>query len=114
MINLCKRVVGLPGEKIEISEGCLHINGEPLKEPWATGFDYALKSMSDIGYLQHHPFPDQREPIVVPPGCYFMLGDNRTCVNIDSHVFGFVSSQSIWARWLFVFWRQGKFKLVNR
>jgi len=112
MIDLCKRVVGLPGDTIEISEGSLHINGQPLKEPWATGFEYALKSMSDIGYLHHHPFPDQQEPIVVPPNCYFVLGDNRSCVNIDSSVFGCVSSQSIWARCAFVFWRDGKFKFV--
>jgi signal peptidase I len=113
IFNFCKRIVGLPGETIEIFDGSLHVNGQALKESWASGFDYSLRKMSDIGHLGYHPFPNQDEPIVVPPGSYFVLGDKKACANIDSHVFGFVTKKSIWGRLVYVFWREGAFKWIK-
>lgn len=57
-----KRIIGLPGEKIEIIDGLIYINDSdiPLKED----------------YLNDEPNGDYG-PYVVPEGCYFMLGDNR-------------------------------------
>lgn len=55
-----KRIIGLPGETVEIKNGSVYINGEPLKE------DYLKEPMTgDYG------------PFVVPEGRYFMMGDNR-------------------------------------
>ncbi len=55
-----KRVIGLPGEKVEIHDGKVFINGEALKE------DYLPETMNgDYG------------PYEVPEDCYFLLGDNR-------------------------------------
>lgn len=60
--NYLKRIIGLPGEKIEIKKGLVYVNDskEPLSEP----------------YLNDPPNGDYG-PYNVPEGCYFMLGDNR-------------------------------------
>lgn len=58
-----KRVIGLPGEKIEIRDGKVYINdsAEPLYEP----------------YLRETPRSEDFGPVVVPEDSYFMMGDNR-------------------------------------
>ena len=58
-----KRVIGLPGEKIEIRDGKVYINDatEPLYEP----------------YLRETPRSEDFGPVVVPEDSYFMMGDNR-------------------------------------
>ena len=60
--NYLKRIIGLPGEKVEIRDGLVYINDseKPLDEP----------------YLNDPPNGDYG-PYNVPEGCYFMLGDNR-------------------------------------
>ena len=60
--NYLKRIIGLPGEKVEIRDGLVYINDskKPLSEP----------------YLNDPPNGDFG-PYNVPEGCYFMLGDNR-------------------------------------
>ena len=58
--NYIKRVIGLPGDTIEIVEGLVYVNGELLEEP----------------YLWEEP-RGSFGPYVVPEGHYFMLGDNR-------------------------------------
>jgi len=60
--NYVKRVIGTPGDVIEIKEGHVYVNGEMLEE------DYILESMEDDGEVHTY---------VVPHDCYFMLGDNR-------------------------------------
>lgn len=58
-----KRIIGLPGEKIEIKDGKVYINdsAEPLYEP----------------YLKETPRKEDFGPVVVPEDSYFMMGDNR-------------------------------------
>lgn len=60
-----KRVIGLPGETIEVKDGRVYINGsdEPLDEPY-------LKEEYLVGARDFGPY-------TVPEGCYFMLGDHR-------------------------------------
>jgi signal peptidase I len=79
--DFIKRVIGLPGDHVEIKQGAVWINGKVLTEPYVTNV------MDPHG---RYTFED----VVVPPGCYFMMGDNRTNSH-DSRYWGFVRREQI-------------------
>lgn len=90
--DFVKRVVGLPGERIEIKDGLVLINGRPLHEVYPTalpGGDRACTS--NYG------------PEAVPTESVFVLGDNR-CNSEDSRFFGFVPVGNMVGRALAVYW----------
>jgi len=88
-----KRVIGLPGDRIKMVDGLLHINGVPVKrervsdfiddenggadrvrrwrETLPNGVTYESLDLQDNGFL------DNTQEYLVPPGHYFMMGDNR-------------------------------------
>ena len=75
-----KRIIGLPGEKVEVKEGKVFINDRPLQE----------------NYIEAPP-QYQYGPFTVPPNSYFVLGDNRNN-SYDSHFWGFVPRENIIGR----------------
>ena len=77
-----KRVIGLPGEKVQIKDGKVYINDSdtPLDEP----------------YLPE-PMEGSYGPYTVPEGCYFMMGDNRDN-SADSRYWGFVPEANLVGR----------------
>lgn len=81
-----KRVIGLPGEKIQVKNGRVYVNGKMLSENYI-----AQKPEYDYG------------PTVVPPGHYLVLGDNRNN-SYDSHYWGFVPKENIIGRAAVRFW----------
>jgi signal peptidase I len=82
---LIKRVIGLPGERLEIRQGAVYINGKLLDEP----------------YIQNHA--EYNYPATqLASDCYFVLGDNRP-VSLDSHYFGCVTREQIVAKVLFTY-----------
>ena len=83
---LIKRVIGLPGEKVEIKGGKVYINEQSLEEP----------------YLSPQPQRDMRA-VAVPPEHVFVLGDNRGFSN-DSRSFGSVPLDNIAGRAWFSYW----------
>ncbi len=83
--DFIKRVIGLPGETVEVSGKEVLIDGKPLKEP------YAVFSEGAFGR------PGERErvgPIVVPPNNLFMMGDNRDH-SMDSRFWGFLNEAKV-------------------
>lgn len=71
---LIKRIVGMPGDELSVSEGVLYVNGEAQSE------SYVLQTAE--GPVPTEPFANGmpwglEEPFVVPAGNYFMMGDNR-------------------------------------
>ncbi|MCP4964906.1 MAG: signal peptidase I [bacterium] len=85
--DLIKRVVGLPGETVEIKDGQLFIDDAPLQEPYLP----PDVRMSDFG------------PEVIPDDSYFVMGDNRGSSR-DSRVFGAIEGSRIVGRAFSVVW----------
>jgi signal peptidase I len=87
--DLIKRVIGLPGDTVEAREGKVYVNGTPLDEPYTHG---ATTS----------PMAPQK----IPPGHYFMMGDNRPNSR-DSRFFGPIDGDLIVGRAFIKVWPIG-------
>lgn len=106
-LMLVKRVMGLPGDTLEMKGKVLFVNGEAQREPYVKHTDPGqVGDLSDMSWQRdflvdastngdYTPTRDNWGPIVVPPGQYFMLGDNRD-TSLDSRYWGLVE------RWRFV------------
>lgn len=86
--SFIKRVIGLPGETVEIRSGVVYVNGRALEEP----------------YLDHSGWDGSSyPPIKVREGCYFVLGDHRSSSH-DSRSWGLVPKENIYGRAVFRYW----------
>ena len=86
--SFIKRVVGLPGETVEIRQGVVYVNGKSLAEPYVPP---QYEDLSDFG------------PLRIQDGKFFVMGDHRISSN-DSRVFGAVESRYIYGRAVFAYW----------
>jgi signal peptidase I len=86
--SFIKRVIGLPGETVDIRHGLLYVNGQLIPEPYVPP---QYTDVTDFG------------PTTVPKDSYFVMGDHRISSN-DSRVFGSVASQFIYGRAVFAYW----------
>ncbi|WP_260704790.1 signal peptidase I [Edaphobacter flagellatus] len=115
---LIKRVIGIPGDRIHLRHGVVYRNGVALHEPYAampnaTNYDPynddfpALPANEGRDVLATWsvdlPTHIQGEDLIVPPGYYFMMGDNRTN-SFDSRYWGLVPRANLIGRPLFVYW----------
>ncbi len=87
------RVIGMPGEKISISNGDVYINGQVLKEPYLLG-DIKTRGAT---------FLEEGKSVNIPAGEYFVLGDNRSHSS-DSRYWGFVKKSAIVKKPFLVYW----------
>ncbi|HUC54617.1 MAG TPA: signal peptidase I [Candidatus Cybelea sp.] len=86
--SFIKRVVGLPGETVQIRQGAVYVNGKMVPEPYVPP---QYEDLSDFG------------PKTVEPDSYFVMGDHRISSN-DSRVFGTVAGRFIYGRAVFAYW----------
>lgn len=113
--NYVKRLVGLPGDTLRMINKVLYVNGERQDEPYVRhidlGGDVYSPSMlwqrehlaPGIDPMTYRPSRDNWGPIVVPPGRYFVLGDNRDDSD-DSRYWGFVDGAAVRGQPLFVYY----------
>lgn len=86
--NYLKRVIGIPGDTVEVSGGKLYINGVAAEEPYLQK-NRLLASRSEDAQLT-----EDFQAVTVPPGSYFVLGDNRLN-SVDSRMIGFIKRNDV-------------------
>jgi signal peptidase I len=101
-IPFIKRVIGLPGETLEIRDKVVYINGKMLEEPYKYFIDSNIYERGS-GIPHDYVVRDNYGPIRIPTDCYFMMGDNRDNSN-DSRYWGVVQGKYIIGKPLFVYW----------
>jgi len=93
--SIIKRVIGLPGETIEIKRGTVYIDGVKLEEPY-------IRKKPDVML-----FYFSMKPVKLSPGYYFVMGDNRA-LSMDSRYFGPIPFEYIYGKMLFRYWPLSK------
>jgi signal peptidase I len=97
--DLIKRVIGLPGDRVELHRKTVYINGAPLDEKYVQ----YLEPPSTDGPARTDDVREEYGPVTVPPGQYFMMGDNRDNSR-DSRYWGFMPAGYIKGRALFIYY----------
>ncbi|MFA6450339.1 MAG: signal peptidase I [bacterium] len=95
IIPYVKRVIGVEGDMVEVSNGVVYVNKKPLKE----------------NYLNCKP-DYELMPVKVPKGDLFVMGDNR-CNSNDSHIWGFLPMKNVEAKAFLRFWPIGRIGVTN-
>jgi signal peptidase I len=93
--DLVKRVIALPGQTIYSSGNSIYVNGRPLAEPYLPHYD-------PLG----PPIASSQHPYRVPPGEFYVLGDNRSD-SCDSRYWGPIEGSSIVGKVVLVWWHNG-------
>jgi signal peptidase I len=86
--SFIKRVLGVPGDEVEIRRGSVYVNGSKIDEPY---LDPQFRDQDSLGRR------------IVPPDRYFVLGDHRSSSN-DSRNWGFVPRELIYGKAVFCYW----------
>lgn len=141
-LDYIKRVVGLPGDRVEYIDKQLRINGEPVKSEAAGDYlhpdrlYYSPRYLETLGGVRHsillerdapafvprvldYPFRDNCTytsagvRCTVPPGHYFVMGDNRDASS-DSRVWGFVPERNIVGKAFFIWFNFSDLKRIGQ
>ena len=97
--DFIKRVIGLPGETIELKNKKVHVNGTPLDEPYA----HFLFPPGAAGEAKPWDLRETFGPVTVPPDQLFMMGDNRDNSQ-DSRFWGFLPLSYVKGRAVVIYW----------
>jgi signal peptidase I len=97
--DFIKRVIGLPGETVELRNKKVYIDGRPLDEPYV----HFLEPASDYGEITSSDVRENYHPVRVPEDQYFVMGDNRDNSQ-DSRYWGFLPRSYIKGKALMIYW----------
>ncbi len=93
-LDLIKRIIGLPGDRVSIGNGHVNVNGQVLDEPYINAA------------------PNYSGEWTVPAGSLFVLGDNRNDSS-DSHMWGFLPEQNVIGKALLIYWPPPEWAMIN-
>lgn len=95
--DFIKRIIGVPGDAVQIRNKIVYVNGEPFQ-------DATFTQRVDPGIIDGRINPrDNYGPVTVPPHSYFVMGDNRD-QSLDSRFWGYVREHKIKGRAFLVYW----------
>jgi len=109
-IKFIKRVIGVPGDTLELREKVIYINGQQMTQTYVADASPTTEIYTEqLGDSEHQIWrnksPGKNGKVTIPPGQYFVLGDNRDGSN-DSRYWGFVPEENItgkavavWLHW---------------
>ncbi len=100
--DFIKRVIGLPGETLEVRNKRVYINGKPLDEPYVH-FLEPPQSPSAYAEVTSTDLRERFGPVTIPADKYFMMGDNRDNSE-DSRYWGFMSRDDIKGQAAMIYW----------
>lgn len=100
--DFIKRLIGLPGDVVEIKEGKIYINGELFNNPM----------VKNIYYYNRGEYGALDTPVRIPEGKYFVLGDNSSSSH-DSRYWGFVDQTDLLGKAEFIFWPFNRVRIIK-
>ena len=100
--DFIKRVIGLPGETVEVREKKVFINGKALTEPYAHYLE-PVATPSEFHEVTSFDVRERYGPVTVPPDHYFVMGDNRDNSQ-DSRYWGLLPREYIKGKALILYW----------
>jgi len=101
--DFIKRIIGLPGDIIDIRGGVVYLNGRPLDEPYVKNNDYFTLRQNDIF---------KAVPVEIPESMYLALGDNRSNSQ-DSRYWGLVPKNYLRGPAFFRYWPLNRIGLID-
>jgi signal peptidase I len=100
--DFIKRLVGLPGDVVEIKNGTLYVNDSPVLEPPFTAHYYYNRGN----------FGAEEQKIIVPADSYYMLGDNSASSQ-DSRYWGFVPAKNVLGKAILIYWPLNRIRIIQ-
>ena len=100
--DFIKRLVGLPGETVEIKSGTIYINGKPLAD----------SVFNQRYYYNRGEFGREDNKIKVPEDSFFVLGDNSASSQ-DSRYWGFVPRKNLLGKALVIYWPPQRIRIIK-
>ncbi len=98
--DFIKRVIGLPGETIELKNKKVHVNGRPLEEPYV---HFLTPPSNDYQEVTSYDLRERFGPVTVPADHFFVMGDNRDNSQ-DSRYWGFLPRHYVKGKALLIYW----------
>ncbi len=98
--DLIKRVIGLPGETVELKNKKVYVDGRPIDEPYV---HFLIPPSTDFQEVTSSDVRENYGPVTVPATQYFVMGDNRDNSE-DSRYWGFLPRNNVKGKALIIYW----------